>query len=70
MIRRRGRLLRGLIVLGSAALSIADLTHGMWHSGSGKRWLLPLAVFLCVTGLVLILAVSVEALAPFIYAIF
>ena len=70
MIRRRGRLLRGLIVLASASGAIADLAYGMWHSGSGKRWLLPLAVFLCVTGLVLILAVSVEALAPFIYAIF
>jgi len=42
----------------------------LWQSGSGKRWLTPLAVFLCVTGLVLILAASVEALAPFIYSIF
>ena len=30
----------------------------------------PLAVFLCLFGLVLILATTVEALAPFIYAIF
>jgi hypothetical protein len=30
----------------------------------------PLAVFLCVIGLVLTLATAVEALAPFIYAIF
>ena len=28
----------------------------MWRSDSGKRWLVPLAVFLCVFGLVLILA--------------
>jgi hypothetical protein len=28
-----------------------------------------LAVFLCLTGLILILATSVEALAPFIYSI-
>ncbi len=70
MIRRRGSLQRGLIVLASAGGSIGDLVGGMWRAGSGKRWLVPLAVFLCVIGLVLILAVSVEALAPFIYAIF
>jgi hypothetical protein len=70
MIRRRGRLHRGLIVMASAGGSIAEMAQGMWRSGPGKRWLLPLAIFLCVTGLVLILAVSVEALAPFIYAIF
>jgi hypothetical protein len=29
-----------------------------------------LAVFLCVLGLVLVLAASVEALAPFVYSIF
>jgi hypothetical protein len=70
MIRRRGSLQRGLIVLASAGGSIGDLITGMWRGGAGKRWLVPLAVFLCVIGLVLILAVSVEALAPFIYAIF
>lgn len=70
MIRRRGGLHRGLIVLASAGGSIVDMAVGMWRSGPGKRWLVPLAVFLCVIGLVLILAVSVEALAPFIYAIF
>ena len=70
MIRRRGRLQRGLIVLSSAGGSIADMAQGMWRGGPGKRWLLPLAIFLCVTGLALVLAVSVEALAPFIYAIF
>ncbi len=70
MIRRRGSLQRGLIVLASAGGSIGDLIAGMWRGGAGKRWLVPLAVFLCVIGLVLILAVSVEALAPFIYAIF
>ena len=34
-----------------------------------KRWLVPLAIFLCLTGLVLIRATTVEALAPFIYSI-
>ena len=36
---------------------------------SDKRWLMPLAIFLCVTGLLLIVAATVEALAPFIYSI-
>ena len=53
-----------------AGESIADLVRGLWRSESGKRWLVPLAVFLCIFGLVLTLATAVEALAPFIYAIF
>jgi Family of unknown function (DUF5989) len=47
---------------------MAQLAHGMWRSGSDKRWLTPLAIFLCVTGLLLIVATAVEALAPFIYS--
>ena len=70
MIKRRGRIRRGLIVFGTAGGSIAQLARGLWSSGSSKRWLAPLAVFLCLTGLVLVLAASVEALAPFIYSIF
>ena len=70
MIKKRGGFRRRLIVLGSAGGSIAQLARGLWRGGSGRRWLVPLAVFLCLTGLVLILAASVEALAPFIYAIF
>jgi hypothetical protein len=42
----------------------------LWRDESGRRWLLPLAVFLSVFGVILILATTVEALAPFIYAIF
>jgi hypothetical protein len=57
-------------MMSSAGGSIADLASGLWRSGGGKRWLLPLAVFLCVFGVILILATTVEALAPFIYAIF
>jgi hypothetical protein len=70
MIKKRGGLERRLIMLQSAGGSIGDLARGLWRSESGKRWLLPLAVFLCVFGLLLILATTVEALAPFIYAIF
>ena len=70
VVRRRAGIRRRLIMLGSAGGSIADLTRGLWQRDSGKRWLLPLAVFLCIFGLLLILATTVEALAPFIYAIF
>lgn len=70
MIRKRGRIQRGLIVLGSTGGSIAQLAYGLWRSDSSKRWLIPLAIFLCLTGLLLIVATTVEALAPFIYSIF
>ncbi len=70
MIRRRGRMHRGAIVLASTAGSITELARGLWGSKTHKRWMIPLAVFLCVTGLLLIVATTVEALAPFIYAIF
>jgi hypothetical protein len=70
MMRKRGGMARRLIVLGSVGGSMADLVRGLWRADSGKRWLVPLAVFLCLFGLVLILATTVEALPPFIYAIF
>jgi hypothetical protein len=70
VVRKRGWIRRRLIVLGSAAGSSADLVLGLWRSESGKKWMVPLAVFFCLFGGVLILATSVQALAPFIYAIF
>lgn len=70
MIRRPGGIRRRLIMFGSMGGSVADLVRGLWRRESGKRWLVPLAVFLCLFGLILILATTVEALAPFIYAIF
>jgi hypothetical protein len=69
-LKRRGRIARTLIVMGSAGGSIRDGALGLWRSESGRKWLMPLLVFLCVTGLFLVVAASVEALAPFIYAIF
>ena len=70
MIPRRGKIHRTFLVLGSAFPTIADGARGVWKSEAGRKWLVPLLVFLCATGLVLILAAAVEALAPFVYAIF
>ena len=70
MIRRPGGMRRRMTMAASAGGAIVDLARGLWRSDSGKRWLVPLAVFLCVFGLVLILAATIEAVAPFIYAIF
>ena len=65
MIRKRGNIRRRI-----TPGSIADLARGLWRRDSDARWLVPLAIFLCVFGLILIVAGTVEALAPFIYAIF
>jgi len=70
MIKKRGGIQRKLIVIYSSFGSIAQLAAGLWRSDSGKRWLVPLAIFLAVTGIVLAVAASVEALAPFVYSIF
>lgn len=69
MIKRRSRFQRTLFMLGSAGPTVVDGARGLWHS-EGRRWLAPLLIFLCATGLLLALAASVEALAPFIYTIF
>jgi hypothetical protein len=70
MIRRKGRLRRQLVVLGSAFGATGDLARGLWRGGSEKKLIMPLAIFLCLTGFLLVLAAGVEALAPFIYSIF
>ena len=70
MLKRRGKIVRGLLVIASALPAIADLAHGVWHNGRKNRWLVPLAVFLCLTGILLVVAGTVEVLAPFIYTIF
>ena len=70
MLPKRSGIRRRLIMFATAGGSIVDLARGLLRSDSGKRWLVPLAVFMCVFGLILILATTVEALAPFIYAIF
>ncbi len=70
MIRKRSKWWRGMILIGSAVPSIGEFATSLWRSEGGRRWLIPLVVFLCVTGLVLVLASTVEALAPFIYTIF
>ena len=70
MLKKRGKIMRGLIMIASAVPSIGGFARCLWRSPSGKKWLAPLVVFLSVTGLVLVLAATVEALAPFIYTIF
>jgi hypothetical protein len=70
VIRKTSATRRRAVILSSAAGSIGDLVSGLWHSQAGMRWLVPLVVFLCLFGLILVLATTVEALAPFIYAIF
>jgi hypothetical protein len=70
VIKKRGGMRRRLVVLTSVGGSIGDLLRGLWRRDSGSRWLAPLAVFLCLLGLILVVAATVEALAPFIYAIF
>ena len=70
MIRKRGTLHRQLIVFSSMGEAIGELSRGLWGAGGSRRWLIPLFVFLCVTGALLVLAAGVEALAPFVYAIF
>jgi len=70
VLKQRGAIHRRLIMIASFGGAVADLTRGLWRDESGHRWLVPLAVFLCIFGLILVLATTVEALAPFIYAVF
>ena len=70
MIKRHGRMRRQLVIFGSVFGTTAEMASNLWTSRSGKRWMIPLVLFLCLTGLILTLAASVEALAPFVYSIF
>jgi Family of unknown function (DUF5989) len=70
VIKRPGRFRSGIAIAGSIVPSAADLVRGLWRDRDRKRWLVPLVVFLCLTAVLLLLAASVEALAPFIYSIF
>jgi hypothetical protein len=70
MIRKRGKLRHGAVVLAHMVPAAGDLVRGLWDDRARKWWLVPLVVFLCLTAVLLLLATSVEALAPFIYAIF
>jgi hypothetical protein len=70
MIQKHGKVRNGLVMLASMMPSTRDLVRGLWQDPARKRWLVPLVVFLCLTAVLLLLAASVEALAPFIYSIF
>ena len=69
VIKRRGRAPARTSAAGHGPDRRWALARGD-SGGGGQRWMLPLAVFLCATGLILLFAFSVEAVAPFIYAIF
>lgn len=70
MIRKRGKTRRALTMMLVAFPTTWEFIRDLWRSDHGKWFLIPLAIFLCLTGILLIFAGSVEALAPFIYAIF
>ena len=70
MLKRPGKLRRLAIMFGTALPSIASFASALWRHEEGKKWMLPLVVFLCLMGLILLLGTTVEALAPFIYTIF
>jgi hypothetical protein len=69
-LKQRSRFRRGLSMAAGTVPAIVDLVRGLWRSEGHNKWLAPLLVFLCLTGVLIIVASSVEALAPFIYSIF
>ena len=42
MLKKRGKIARGMIVIGSAFPSIGGFAGGLWTNKSGKKWLAPL----------------------------
>ncbi len=70
MIRKHGKLRSGAVVAASIVPSTVELVRALWQDRAHKRWLVPLVIFLALTAVLLLLAASVEALAPFIYSIF
>jgi carbamoyltransferase len=69
-LKKRGKLAHAGLLVWSAFSAIVDGVRGLWRGRAQHRWLVPLLVFLCVTGLFLAVAATVEALAPFLYSIF
>jgi hypothetical protein len=69
-LRRRSKLVHAALLVRSGVDTIGDGVRGLWRSRSRHRWLVPLVVFLCVTGMFLAVGATVEALAPFLYSIF
>ncbi|HKA86708.1 MAG TPA: DUF5989 family protein [Haliangiales bacterium] len=69
-LKKRGKLGHVVVLVRNAFGAIADGVRGLLRSRTRRRWLVPLLVFLSVTGLFLAIAASVQALAPFLYSIF
>jgi hypothetical protein len=70
MIPKRNRIAKRMIVVGSIFGSTGELVRDLWRGDGTRRLMIPLVVFLCVLSSVLVLAATVEALAPFIYTVF
>ena len=62
--------MHGLIVAASIMPALGEMTVALWRRNPAARMLIPLVALLFLGGLLLILAASVEALAPFVYTIF
>lgn len=69
-LKKRGKLAHAALLVASAFGAIRDAVRGLWRGRQRHRWLVPLLVFLCATGMLLAVAATVEALAPFLYSIF
>ena len=69
MLKRRGKIVRGLLVIASAVPSIVDLARGVWQAGARTAGSCR-SPSSSAYGILLVLAATVEVLAPFIYAIF
>jgi uncharacterized protein DUF5989 len=69
-LKKRSKLGHAAVLVASAFGGVRDAVRGLWRQRAQKRWLVPLLVFLCATGLILAVAATVEAIAPFLYSIF
>jgi hypothetical protein len=70
LLKRRSKLAQFFTIVATAGPTIADFVRGLWKGDRRNRFLVPLVVFLCTMGLILVLGASAEAVAPFIYSIF
>ena len=70
MRRKRSKMVRQLKVFGGGLGTAGTMIQRSARPGARRWWMIPLIVFLCINGLILVLAAGVQALAPFVYSIF